>query len=172
MHIKMKLIDNDGNEIHEADQVGQLLLRGPHVMQGYWNKPEATAEAIQDGWLHTGDLAHRDAEGYYYIVGRLKEMFISGGENVYPAEIESILHAHDDIAEAAVFGVPHEKWGEIGIAVIRLTPDATLDVEGCKAYCLAHLAKYKVPRKFAFVDDIPKTGAGKIDKKQLKADYS
>ena len=108
------------SKAHEcgADEVGELLIRGPHVCGGYWKRPAETAKAIVDGWLHTGDLARRDSEGYYSIVGRSKDLIISGGENIYPAEVESVLHAHPAVAEAALIGVPDEKWGEVGRAIV------------------------------------------------------
>ncbi len=116
-HIDMKTIRDDGTAC-AADEEGELLIRGPHVIAGYWSNPEATAETIRDGWLHTGDIAVRDDDGCYSILGRSKEMFISGGENVYPAEIESVLLAHPKVQEAAVVGVPHETWGEVGRAFV------------------------------------------------------
>ncbi len=147
-------------------------MRGPHVCAGYWGKPEETAKAIIDGWMHTGDLARRDADGCYYIVGRSKDMFNSGGENVYPVEIENILHSLPAVAEAAVIGVADEKWGEVGYVVIVLKPNTTLTAEELAAFCQAHLAKFKIPKSFKFVDALPKTAAGKIDKEQLIREYN
>jgi fatty-acyl-CoA synthase len=147
--------------------VGALLISGPHVTPGYWNNPEATAAAIRDGWLHTGDLARRDADGYITIVGRSKEMFISGGENVYPAEVESVLHGHPAVGEAALVGVPDEKWGEVGKAFVVLRPGQHLDQTALIAYLRERLAGYKVPKSVLFLTELPKTGAGKIDKKLL-----
>jgi fatty-acyl-CoA synthase len=169
-HIDVKIVREDGTECG-PDEVGELLIRGPHVCAGYWNNPEATAEAFKDGWLHTGDLAKRDAEGYYYIVGRIKDMFISGGENVYPAEIESVLYAHPAVAEAAVIGIPDPKWGEVGRAIVALRPGASVTEEELLAFCRERLARYKVPKSIVFVDALPKTGAGKIDKERLKKEY-
>ncbi len=169
-HIDVKIIREDGTECAPGE-VGELLIRGPHVCAGYWNNPEATAQAFRDGWLHTGDLAKRDAEGYYYIVGRIKDMFISGGENVYPAEIESVLHSHPAVAEAAVIGVPDPKWGEVGRAIVALRPGASVTEEELKAFCRERLASYKVPKSFVFVEVLPKTGAGKVDKERLKKEY-
>lgn len=166
MHIDAKVVDEQGDTL-PPNQVGELLLRGPHVMDGYWKRPEETAKALRDGWLHTGDLAQVDEEGHFSIVGRLKEMFISGGENVYPTEIESALHEHQDVAEAAVVGVPDPKWGEVGLAVVRLLPDASLSPEDLKQHCKSILASYKVPRTFLIVDELPQTGPGKIDKRAI-----
>jgi len=147
------------------------LIRGPHVTPGYWNNPAATAQAIVDGWLHTGDLAVCDDEGYYTIVGRLKDMIISGGENVYPAEVESVMYRHSAIKEAALIGVPDDLWGEVGRAIVVREPGKPLDEAGLIAFLREHLAHYKVPRSVVFVDALPKTGAGKIDKKELVRRY-
>ncbi len=169
-HIDVKVVREDGTECG-PDEAGELIIRGPHVCAGYWNNPEATAQAIRDGWLHTGDLARRDAEGYYYIVGRLKDMYISGGENVYPAEVESVLHAYPGVAEAAVIGVPDPKWGEVGRAIVATQPGVQLTAEEVINFCRERLAGYKVPKSVVFVDALPKTGAGKVDKQRLKEIY-
>lgn len=169
-HIDVKVVREDGTECG-PDEVGELIIRGPHVCAGYWNNPEATAQTIRDGWLHTGDLARRDAEGYYFIVGRLKDMYISGGENVYPAEVESVLHAHPAVAEAAVIGVPDPKWGEVGRAIVALKPGAQPAAEELTTFCRERLAGYKVPKSIVFVDELPKTGAGKVDKQRLRELY-
>ncbi len=170
MHIDVKIIDGKGGECG-TDEVGELIIRGPHVCAGYWGKPEETANAIIDGWMHTGDLARRDADGCYYIVGRSKDMYKSGGENVYPAEIESVLHALPAIDEAAVIGVPDEKWGEVGRALVVLKPGVTLTAEELFAFCQTRLAKFKIPKTVVFVDSLPKTAAAKIDKKLLTEKY-
>jgi fatty-acyl-CoA synthase len=151
--------------------VGELIIRGPHVCAGYWGRPEETAKAIVDGWLHTGDLARRDAEGYYYIVGRLKDMIISGGENIYPAEVENVLAAHPAVAAAALIGVPDAKWGEVGCAVVVTRPGASVTEENLIEFCRARLARYKVPKSVVFTDTLPQTGAGKVDKTLLRARY-
>lgn len=169
MHIDIRIVDESGSECG-PEQVGELLIRGPHVTPGYWNNPEATAAAIRDGWLHTGDLARRDAEGYVTIVGRLKEMFISGGENVYPAEVESALHSHPGVAEAALIGVPDAKWGEVGRAFVVIRAGHTLKEADLLAYLRERLAAYKVPKRVVFLPELPKTGAGKIDKRGLGAE--
>jgi fatty-acyl-CoA synthase len=175
-HVDARISREDGGECG-PDEVGELQIRGPHVMTGYWNRPEATAEVLIDGWLHTGDLARRDADGYFYIMGRSKDMFISGGENVYPAEIESALHAHPAVAEAAVIGVPHEIWGEVGCAFVVREPghapgaktEAEIEAAELLAFLRERLAKYKVPQRIVFVGELPKTGVGKLDKKRLAA---
>ncbi|RMD86422.1 MAG: long-chain fatty acid--CoA ligase [Calditrichaeota bacterium] len=166
-HIDMKIVRPDGTTC-QANEPGELLIRGPHVTPGYWNRPEETAKTIVDGWLHTGDLARQDEEGYFYIIGRSKDMFISGGENVYPAEIESVLHAHPAVAEAAVIGVPHEKWGEVGKAFIVIKEGQTITREELLAFLKQRLAKYKIPHYIEFVKSLPKTAIGKIDKKALR----
>jgi fatty-acyl-CoA synthase len=169
-HVDVKIIALDGSTV-PAETAGELLVRGGHVTPGYWNNPDATATAIRDGWLHTGDLAICDAEGYYTIVGRLKDMIISGGENVYPAEVESIMHAHPAIAEAALIGVPDPKWGEVGRAIVVLKPETAFDTAEFFAFLQTRLAKYKVPKTVICIESLPKTGAGKIDKLLLTAQY-
>ena len=163
-HIDMKTIHEDGRPC-AAGEAGELLIRGPHVVAGYWQNPEATAETIRDGWLHTGDIAVRDEDGCYSILGRSKEMFISGGENVYPAEIESVLLAHPAVNEAAVVGVPHATWGEVGRAFVVVEDD--FDEDDLLAFLGDRLARYKLPRSIVVVEALPLTAIGKIDKKLL-----
>jgi fatty-acyl-CoA synthase len=164
-HIDMKVIHDDGTQC-DTDEEGELLIRGPHITAGYWRNPEATAETIRDGWLHTGDVAKRDKDGCYSILGRSKEMFISGGENVYPAEIESVLSAHPSVMEAAVVGVPHETWGEVGRAFVVVTDD--YDEDDLRAFIGERLARYKLPRSIIVLDAMPLTAIGKLDKKLLE----
>jgi fatty-acyl-CoA synthase len=166
MHVDVQNVRADGTPC-APNEPGELLIRGPHVTPGYWNNPAATAEAIRDGWLHTGDLATRDDEGYYTIVGRLKDMIISGGENIHPAEVESVMYRHPAIKEAALIGVPDDKWGEVGRAVVVKEPGHNLTEDELIDFLRGHLARYKVPKSVVFVDELPKTGAGKIDKKLL-----
>ncbi|NVB43319.1 long-chain fatty acid--CoA ligase [Pseudenhygromyxa sp. WMMC2535] len=168
MHVEVRIIDQHG-AVCGPEEVGELWIRGPHVCPGYDKNPEATAESFIDGWLHTGDLARADAEGCVTIVGRSKDMIISGGENIYPAEIESAISAHPAVAEAALIGVPHERWGEVGRAFVVLASGAQLDAEGLLAYLGEHLARYKLPKSVVFLDSLPRTGAGKIDKRALEA---
>ncbi len=170
-HINMKIVRQDGRAC-QADEPGELLIQGPHVTPGYWNKPQATAEILRDGWLHTGDLARKDEDGYFYIIGRSKDMFICGGENVYPAEVENVIHAHPSVAEAAVIGVPDEKWGEVGKAFLVMEAGKTLVEQELRDFLASRLAKYKIPKVIAFVDALPKTAIGKIDKKVLTAQTS
>jgi fatty-acyl-CoA synthase len=165
-HIDMKTVRDDGQACNDGEE-GELLIRGPHVMAGYWRNPEATAETIQDGWLQTGDIAVRDRDGAYTVLGRSKEMFISGGENVYPTEIESVLMAHAKVHDAAVISVPHAVWGEVGRAFIVV--ESGYDEDDLKAFLGERLARYKLPHSFVVVDALPLTAIGKIDKKQLAA---
>lgn len=165
-HIDMKTVREDGGDCG-AGEPGELLIRGPNVFAGYWNDPAATAATVQDGWLHTGDIAVRDADGCYTVLGRSKEMFISGGENVYPAEIESVLLSHPSVAGAAVVGVPHETWGEVGRAFVVAAPG--YDEAGLRDFLARRLARYKLPRSIVLVDALPMTAIGKIDKKRLAA---
>jgi fatty-acyl-CoA synthase len=162
-HVDMKVVREDGTTC-DSNEEGELLIRGPHITPGYWNRPEETANAIRNGWFYTGDIARTDEDGYFYIIGRTKDMFISGGENVYPTEVESILHGHPAIAEAALLGIPHEKWGEVGCAFIVLKKDKHLTAEDIKIFLKDKLAKYKIPVRYIFVDSLPKTAIGKIDK--------
>ncbi len=144
LHTEVRIVREDGTDAGPGE-VGELWTRGPNVTPGYWNKPEATAASFQDGWLKTGDAARTDDEGYIYIVDRWKDMYISGGENVYPAEVENVLYQLPEVAEAAVIGVPSEKWGESGMAVLVLKPGTTLDRQRVIAHCVERLAKFKVP---------------------------
>lgn len=169
-HVEVRIVNLEGQEC-EPGEVGELLIRGPHVIPGYWNNPQATAQTIIDGWLHTGDLAQRDDEGYIYIMGRSKDMIISGGENVYPAEVESVLLGHPAVAEAALIGVPDPKWNEVGRAIVVLRHGQRVQADELLRYVYERLAHYKVPKSIVFVDTLPKTGAGKLDKKVLQQQY-
>jgi acyl-CoA synthetase (AMP-forming)/AMP-acid ligase II len=145
---------------------------GPNITPGYWNRPDANASSFTDGWLHTGDAARIDEEGFYYIVDRWKDMYISGGENVYPAEVESVLHQLTAIAEAAVIGIPNEQWGEVGMAIVAVKPGHTLRPEEIHAHCQANLARFKCPRLIEFVDALPRNATGKIHKPTLRKNFS
>jgi fatty-acyl-CoA synthase len=168
MYTEMKIVDNAGNEVIDG-AVGELLTRGPNITPGYWNNPGATKSAFVDGWLKTGDAARFDEEGYIYIVDRWKDMYISGGENVYPAEIENVIHQLPQILEAAIIGVPDDRWGETGKAVIVVKPGETLDEETVMAHCRANLAKFKIPQSVVFVNELPRTATGKVLKRKLRA---
>ncbi len=168
MNTEARLIDADGRDV-QRDDVGELWLRGDHVCRGYWNNPEATAAALDcDGWFHTGDLARRDADGFFYIAGRLKDMIISGGVNVYPAEIEAALVQHPAVAEAAVVGMPDEKWGEVGIAFVVVRPGETLTAENVLRFLESRLARFKLPKEVVFLPELPRTAYGKVLKGELR----
>jgi fatty-acyl-CoA synthase len=160
----VRLSDRAGGDVADGE-VGELLFAGPGVTPGYWRNEAATRAAFtDDGWLRSGDLARRDRDGFYYIAGRRKEMFISGGENVYPAEVENVLSAHPAVADAAVLGEPDAKWGEVGRAFVQLAPAAAADEAELAAFCRRRLAAFKIPKRFVFVDEFPRTSAGKIQK--------
>jgi fatty-acyl-CoA synthase len=168
--VSARIVGEDGRDLPDGE-VGHLLFAGPAVTPGYWNDAEATRAAFTaDGWLRSGDLARRDPEGLYWVAGRQKEMFISGGENVYPVEVENVLAAHPAVAEAAVVAVPSPRWGEVGRAFVRPaeggSPPGAAELE---AHCRARLAAYKVPASFEWVADFPRTAAGKVRKHLLAA---
>lgn len=165
-------VQNEEGELLGADEVGELVLRGPVAMREYWNNPEATTETIIDGWLHTGDLVRRDTEGYYYVVGRKKDMFISGAENVYPAEIEKVIEAMSGVRAVAVIGVPDERWGEVGRAFVVPQEGTALTEEAVIEHCRANLARYKVPKYVSFLDALPVSDSGKILKRTLRDQYA
>ena len=168
IHLDTRVVDDQSREVG-ADQVGELELRGPTVCAGYWRNPEATAAATAaGGWFRTGDLFRVDDEGYHWVVGRLKEMFISGGENVYPAEVERVLHELIPVVGAAVVGTPDDRWGEVGAAFVALAPGASrLSAEQILEHCRGRLAKYKVPKTLTILDELPTGSSGKIDKLEL-----
>jgi len=166
--IEFKLVGDDGVEVTATDKPGEIWIKGHNVMKGYYKRPEATAEAIVDGWFKSGDIATRDADGFYYIVDRKKDMIIRGGFNVYPREIEETLYAHPAIAEAAVIGIPHQSHGEEVKAVVAFKPGQTATAEEIIAYCKEHLAAYKYPRLVEIRDALPKGPTGKILKRELR----
>ncbi|MBO0962476.1 long-chain fatty acid--CoA ligase [Neobacillus sp. MM2021_6] len=163
----IKLVKTDGCET-EPNEVGELLIKGKHAFSFYWNQEQETKETVKDGWIHTGDLAKRDEQGFYYIVGRKKEMIITGGENVYPLEIEQWLATHPAIDEAAVLGLPDEKWGEVVAAFITFKHTYSIQDEELRTYCQSKLGRYKIPKQFIRLEELPKTHVGKIDKEKLK----
>jgi fatty-acyl-CoA synthase len=165
-YIETRIVDDLGNEVTNGE-AGELLLRGTVCMNEYWNHPEATAQTIVDGWVHTGDVARCDDEGYFYIVDRKKDMFISGAENVYPAEVEKVLRTHPDIREVAVVGVPDPTWGEVGMAYIALKPGTRMDLAAMQAFCNGQLARYKIPKYVRFIEELPKSDSGKLLKRAL-----
>ena len=167
---QVKLLDDDGHEV-PVGEVGEICVRGPLVMQGYWNKPEESARALRHGWLYTGDLARRDADGFIYIVDRSKDMIISGGFNVYPREVEDALTADPAVASAAVIGVPDPKWGEAVKALVVLKPGAQVSAEALIARVREAKGAVQAPKSIEFVDALPVTGLGKLDKKAIRARY-
>ena len=169
MMTRIRIVDAEGHDVERGDS-GELLMKGPNITPGYFNRPEATAAALDaDGWLHSGDVARQDDDGYVYIVDRIKDMYISGGENVYPAEVENLLHSHPDVHEAAVVGLPDDRWGEVGRAYLIAAPGRAIDADAIIAYCRENLAAYKVPKSVRVVTELPRTPAGKVKKHELLA---
>lgn len=166
VNVENRVVDPDGKDV-PVGQVGELVVKGPNVMKGYYKMPDATAAALKDGWLYTGDLARCDEEGYFYIVDRKKEVIIVGGYNVYPREVEEVLYEHAAIAEAAAVGMPDPEQGEIVVTYVVKTTDS-LTEEEVIAYCREHLAKYKVPRRVVFLEELPKNATGKILRRELQ----
>src|SRR5690606_10193236 len=164
--IEMKVVDGDGIEVPTGD-VGEIVIRGHNVMKGYWNRPDETAAAINDGWFHTGDMAVRDEDGFFFIVDRKKDVIIRGGYNVYPRELEEVLYEHPAVREAAVIGVPHPTHGEEVAAAVALRRDATATAEELRAFVKSRVAPYKYPRVVWLVDDLPKGPTGKILKREI-----
>ena len=169
LHTEVKVVDDEGQELPWGE-VGELYIRGPNITPGYWNNEEATKNSFEGDWLKTGDAARFDDEGFIYIVDRWKDMYISGGENVYPAEVENVLYQIPEIAEAAIIGVPHDRWGETGIAYISLKPEQTLEEKDIIEHCLKNLAKFKVPNSVKFIDALPRNATGKVLKRNLRDD--
>ncbi len=171
MFTEVRLVDGAGKDV-AGGEVGEMWFRGPHVCRGYWNDPAATASALDgDGWFHSGDLARRDEDGFFYVAGRQKDMLISGGVNVYPAEIEGELLLHPDVVDAAVVGVPDETWGEIGVAFVVPRAKGRLDEAALAAYLGERLARFKIPKAFVFVSELPRTAYGKVVKGELRERY-
>ena len=166
LHTDVCIMDQDDNVLGR-NEVGELCVRG-NIIPGYWNDPQRTAETIRDGWLHSGDAARYDDEGFYYIVDRWKDMYISGGENVYPAEVEKVLYEHPAIAEVAVIGVPHPRWQETGRAVVVAREGQTLTEQDVIDFCQGKLARYKIPGSVVFVDALPRNDIGKVEKVELR----
>ncbi|MFE2211891.1 class I adenylate-forming enzyme family protein [Streptomyces canus] len=168
---EIRILDTDGTEMAPGMD-GEVVVRGPNVMRGYLGRPDETARVIVDGWLHTGDVGHLDSEGYLTLVGRSKDMIIRGGENIYPKEIEDVLAGDPSVLEAAVIGVPDEKWGEVVVAYVQPRPGSTVDPSALKALCARSLTGYKRPNAFFVVEAIAKNAVGKIDKASLRAGHA
>lgn len=165
--VNVRIVDPQGREVPRGT-VGEIIVRGPNIMQGYWNKPEETAAALRDGWLYTGDGAYMDEQGYLFIVDRLKDMIVSGGENVYSAEVENVLARHPAVALSAVIGIPHAQWGEAVHAVVVRKPGAQVDEEQLRQHCRQFIAGYKCPKSIEFRDALPLSAAGKVLKRELR----
>ncbi len=164
-------IVDEKDQFLEAGELGQVVTRSDVMMKGYWKNPEATAQALQNGWLHTGDVGYFDDDGYLFLMDRSKDMIISGGENIYPREIEEIIIQHPAIQEVAVIGIPDEQWGESVKAIVVLVPGQNVDEDELISFCQNRIASYKKPKTVDFVADLPKNNYGKIVKRELRAPY-
>ena len=166
--IDLRVTDELGKQA-EVGKPGELVTRGANIMRGYWNNREETALAFRDGMFRTGDIGYQDSEGYFYILDRAKDMIVTGGENVFSGEVEAVIYAHSAVREAAVFGIPDPKWGELVMACIVLKPGSTLTIDDLISHCRRSLASYKLPRHVEFLDtELPKSGSGKILKRFLR----
>jgi acyl-CoA synthetase (AMP-forming)/AMP-acid ligase II len=167
--VSARVVDDNMNDV-PVGEVGEIVYRAPTLMSGYWNNPRATEEAFAGGWFHSGDLVRMDEEGYVWVVDRKKDMIISGGENIYCAEVENVLAGHADIVEVAVIGRAHEKWGEVPIAVAAVTNER-LHIEDIDEFLTERLARYKHPKALEIVDALPRNPAGKVLKTELRLRY-
>jgi long-chain acyl-CoA synthetase len=165
--IELKVVDADDNEMRQGEQ-GEIIIRGPNIMKGYFQQPEETQMALRNGWFHSGDVGVFDEEGYLYIVDRIKDIIITGGENVYPKEVEDLLHQHKAVNECGVVGLPHAEFGEAVTAFVTLKPNTAADERDLIAFCKERMARYKVPKTIRFVSDLPKTPQGKILRRELR----
>jgi long-chain acyl-CoA synthetase len=166
--VDVRVVDESGKQV-ETGRHGELVARGGNVMRGYWSNPEETARAFRDGFFRTGDVGYQDGSGYFYILDRLKDMIVTGGENVYSGEVEAVIYQHPAIAEVAVFGIPDPQWGEVVTACVVLKPERAVSVDELIAHCRRALANYKVPRRIEFLEnELPKNGSGKILKRILR----
>lgn len=168
--IDLRIVDAKGEEVPRGS-VGEVVMKAPIVMKGYWNRPDATAEAMRDGWMHTGDVAYMDADGYVFIYDRLKDMIVSGGENIYPAEVENALFGHPDLYDVAVIGVPDAQWGEAVKAVVVAKPGAPKDPASVIAWARERIANYKVPKSVDFIEAIPRNPTGKVLRREIRKPY-
>ena len=166
-HTKIRIVDADDNPL-PAGEVGEILIKGPKVCKGYWRDEETTATAMRGGWLHSGDLGYLDEDGFLFIVDRLKDMIISGGENIASLEVERVLYEHPEVQEAAVVGRPDPKWNEVPVAYVVAREGASVDERELDAFCRERLAKYKAPKGFRFIDALPRNPSGKVLKRDLR----
>ncbi len=171
MHVQMRIVDEADQDV-AAGETGELVLRGPNIFLEYWGRREATEEAFRGGWFHTGDLARQDDEGFYYIVDRKKDMLISGGENVYPTEVEQVLYRHPDIEEVAVIGVPDDQWGEVPMALVVPRAGAHLTLDELQAFCRDQIARFKTPKHLVELEALPRTATGKLLKHELRKQFA
>jgi fatty-acyl-CoA synthase len=171
LHTEIRIVDEDEVDVPVGD-IGELWVRGPNVTPGYWERPDANESSFTDGWLHTGDAARSDEDGYIYLVDRWKDMFISGGENVYPAEVEQVLFHHPNVLDVAVIGISDERWGEVGLAVVVPRDEDTFDPDDVLSFCDGKLAKYKIPKRVVTTDELPRNAAGKVLKRRLSDTYA
>jgi long-chain acyl-CoA synthetase len=168
---EVRVVDDRGRDV-AAGEVGEVLVRSRSVIAGYWRQPDETAEAIRDGWFHTGDMGYLDEDRYLFIVDRKKDMVISGGVNIYTKEIEGVLYTHPAVLEAAVLGLPDEHWGEAVTAAVTLRPGATASEDDLIAHCAAELARFKIPKKVYFLSELPKNPSGKILKRDIRRELA
>jgi fatty-acyl-CoA synthase len=172
LNVEVRVVDEEMNDVAQG-QIGEIVYRGPMVMREYWNKPEATAEAFAGGWFHSGDLVRQDEDGYYYVVDRKKDMIISGGENIYCAEVENVLAGHPKIADVALIGIPDPRWGETPLAVlVPADPADPPTAEEVQLFSRTQLASYKCPREIALVAELPRNASGKVLKTELRTAYA
>jgi len=169
-HCDLRIVDEAGND-RPTGETGEIIFRGPNVMKGYWNMPALTAQTLRDGWLHTGDVGYLDKDGYVFIVDRIKDMIVTGGENVYSSEVENIIHHHPAINECAVIGIPDDKWGEAVHAIVVLKSNCLVEEGELIAFCKEYIASYKCPRSIEVVEQMPLSGTGKILKTKLRKPY-
>jgi len=166
LHCEIRLVDENNNQVPEGDK-GEILVRGPNVLLGYWKDQQATSQSFTQGWFHTGDVGHFDEEGFLFVDGRIKDMIICGGENIYPAAIENVLSQCKEVEEVAVAGKPDDYWGEICVAVIVLKTGYSVDEQYLQQFCNNRIASSSIPKKIIFVDELPRNAMGKVLKKSL-----
>ena len=169
-NVTIKVVDGNDEEL-PSGTVGEIVVRSPLVMKGYWRLPEASASAIRDGWLHTGDAGYFDMDGYLHVHDRVKDMIISGGENIYPAEVEDAVHGHPAVAEVAVIGVPDDRWGEAVKAIVVVKPGCVVTAEELITHCRERIAHFKAPRSIDFAECLPRNASGKLLKTALRVPY-
>ncbi|MFH2038961.1 MAG: long-chain fatty acid--CoA ligase [Chloroflexota bacterium] len=170
-HSQMRLVNSEYKDV-PTGETGELIISGPIVCAGYWRNEEATAQSLVDGWFHTGDMARQDDEGYFYIVGRYKDMIISGGENIYAAEVEAVFREHQAVADAALIGQPDVKWGEVGLMIVALNAGSSVSSKELLDHCVGQLARFKIPKRVEFVDELPYSAYGKVIKAELRKKYA